>query len=65
LAKHRPAALYISDPTWANHTPIMKGAGTKVVKSYTYYNPKTKGLDFEGFMKSIKEGNFLCLIISR
>jgi aspartate/tyrosine/aromatic aminotransferase len=56
LAKHRPGTVYVSNPTWANHGPIMKGAGTKEVKDYTYYDPQTKGLNFEGFMKSIKDG---------
>ncbi len=52
LAKFRKAPLYMSKPTWANHTQIFQAAGLEV-RDYTYYNAKTKGLDLEGMIKDL------------
>jgi len=46
-------SVYLSAPTWGNHLPIFKDAGFDL-KEYKYYNPKTCGLDFEGFKNDIK-----------
>jgi aromatic-amino-acid transaminase len=43
----------ISDPTWENHRGVFEGAGF-TVGTYTYYDPKTRGLDFGGMVKSLK-----------
>lgn len=45
--------IYLSNPTWANHKLIASQASMKV-RSYTYYSPEKKGLDFEGMLKSIE-----------
>lgn len=37
----------------ANHNAIISNVGLNPV-SYPYYNPKTIGLDFDGFVKSIE-----------
>lgn len=42
------------DPSWGNHTPIMKHAGLDV-KSYRYYDAKTCGFDFNGAMQDIEK----------
>jgi len=44
--------MYMPDPTWGNHIPIMKDAGLEPAK-YRYYHPKTCGLDFEGFQDDV------------
>ncbi|KAK7734238.1 Aspartate aminotransferase, cytoplasmic [Cytospora paraplurivora] len=44
--------VYISDPTWANHTQIFNNVGLPVA-TYPYFDKKTKGLDFEGFKSAI------------
>jgi len=44
--------VYISNPSWGNHFPIFEHAGLKTEK-YTYYDPKTIGLNFEGMMADI------------
>ena len=44
--------MYMPDPTWGNHIPIMKDAGLEPAK-YKYYNPSTCGLDFEGLTKDV------------
>lgn len=49
-----PANVYYPNPTWANHVNIIKDAGLNGYK-YTYYNPKTMGLDFEGMKKDLNK----------
>ncbi|KAF5837448.1 aspartate aminotransferase [Dunaliella salina] len=44
--------VYISVPTWANHHNIWRDANVGM-KSYRYYKPETRGLDFEGFMEDL------------
>ncbi|KAI1909488.1 aspartate transaminase aat1 [Ophidiomyces ophidiicola] len=46
-------AIYIPNPSWANHSAIFKDSGLKVEK-YRYYNKDTIGLDFEGFVADLK-----------
>lgn len=40
------AKVWVSSPTWANHNGIFGDAGFSL-NSYRYYNPETKGLDFD------------------
>ena len=47
------SAVAISDPTWENHRGVFEGAGF-TVNAYTYYDPKTHGLDFGGMITSLK-----------
>lgn len=37
----------VSKPTWGNHHAIIKEAGLNFV-DYPYYEPKTRGFNFEG-----------------
>jgi len=46
--------IWISNPTWGNHLTIFKKAGM-AVKTYPYYKASTRGFDFEGMMKALKE----------
>ena len=46
--------VYLPNPSWGNHTPIMKHAGLDV-KSYRYYDPKTCGFDFNGAKEDIEK----------
>jgi aspartate/tyrosine/aromatic aminotransferase len=52
LAKFRKAPIYMSKPTWANHTQIFQAAGLEV-REYTYYDPKTKGLNLDGMLQDL------------
>lgn len=45
--------IYVPDPTWGNHIPIMRNAGLEVRK-YGYYNVETSDLDFGKLMSDIK-----------
>lgn len=46
--------IYVPKPTWGNHLPIMRDAGVEPV-FYTYYNPDTCGLNFEGMMDDLNK----------
>ena len=39
--------IYIPLPTWGNHTKVFNLAGLSV-KTYRYYDPATRGLNFQG-----------------
>jgi len=45
--------VYVSDPTWGNHFPIFNHQGINTT-TYPYWDPKTLGLDYDGWLKSIK-----------
>ena len=44
--------MYLPDPTWGNHIPIMKNSGLEVPK-YRYFDPKTKGFNFDGMLADV------------
>ncbi|KAJ7063194.1 aspartate amino-transferase [Mycena amicta] len=46
--------VWLSNPTWANHQAIFKNVGIAPV-DYPYYDPKTIGLDFDGFVGTLKD----------
>lgn len=45
--------VYIPQPTWANHVNLFRAAGLDPVY-YTYYNPATKAVDFDGLVADIR-----------
>ena len=47
------AKIWTSDPTWANHPNVFAAAGLEVAK-YRYYDPSTKGLDFESMLADLQ-----------
>jgi aromatic-amino-acid transaminase len=53
LRRISPASeVWISEPSWENHRQLFEAAGF-TVNSYPYYNPATKGLDFEGMKRAL------------
>lgn len=55
--------IYIPVPTWANHHNIWRDAQVSQ-KTYHYYHPESRGLDFSGMMEDIKnapKGSFFLL----
>ena len=48
------AEVYISDPSWENHRALFEAAGF-TVKTYAYYDAKTRGVDFEAMLASLFE----------
>ncbi|KAH9305334.1 hypothetical protein KI387_009738, partial [Taxus chinensis] len=45
--------IYIPVPTWGNHPKIFKIGGLGV-KTYRYYDPKTRGLDYRGMLEDLQ-----------
>ena len=53
VGKFLPRAVYVSKPTWSNHHGIVQKVGLPL-REYPYYHAKTKSLDFEGMVDSLK-----------
>ncbi len=47
------AEAWISDPSWENHRGLFENAGF-TVRTYPYYDAKTRGLDFDGMIGAIR-----------
>jgi aromatic-amino-acid transaminase len=47
------ATVYISDPSWENHRALFESAGFPV-KTYAYYEPSTRGVNFEGMLADLR-----------
>ena len=55
IKRCRPnAVLWVSDPTWANHTGLFEAAGI-TVKTYPYYDYDTKSLKFEQMIAALNQ----------
>jgi aspartate aminotransferase len=54
LHKHGHKYIYVPNPTWGNHIPIMQNSGLEVRK-YSYYNVETSDLDFEKMVKDVTD----------
>lgn len=44
--------VWASDPTWANHIPLLGGAGL-TIKSYPYYDPDAKNIRFDEMIETL------------
>jgi aromatic-amino-acid transaminase len=57
------AQVWISDPSWENHRALFEGSGF-VVHQYPYYDPSTRGLDFDAMrdeLRNIRSGAIVVL----
>ena len=53
LLRARPdATVWVSDPTWANHVPLLGGAGMSL-KPYPYYDTRNHALDIDGMLETL------------
>ena len=48
------ATIWVSDPTWVNHVPLLKSAGIKL-KTYPYYDINTNELSFDAMFEALKK----------
>lgn len=48
------AVLWVSDPTWANHTGLFEAAGI-TVKTYPYYDYNSKSLKFDEMLAALTQ----------
>ena len=54
IVRARPdATVWVSSPTWANHVPLLGGAGLEL-QPYAYYDEETRALDFDGMLDSLR-----------
>ncbi|EPS65848.1 aspartate aminotransferase, partial [Genlisea aurea] len=54
LSQHYPQKIiYIPQPTWGNHIKVFGVAGLSV-KAYRYYDPTTRGLNFQGLLEDLQ-----------
>lgn len=57
------ATVWVSDPTWANHIPLISSAGIDI-KTYPYFDQSTGGVKFEEMidcLNQIKKGDVVLL----
>ncbi|KAG1316584.1 hypothetical protein G6F62_013392 [Rhizopus arrhizus] len=46
------ATVALSNPSWENHRAVFSAAGFEVV-DYTYFDPTTHGVDFDGMLADL------------
>ncbi len=46
------ASIWVSDPTWANHVPLLGNAGLQI-KTYPYYDAQAQGLKRDAMMNAL------------
>jgi aspartate aminotransferase len=49
----KPLTVWVSDPTWANHIPLISAAGHEI-KPYPYYDPATGLVNPEPMLETLK-----------
>lgn len=57
------ATVWVSDPTWANHIPLMKNAGLNL-EVYPYFDKATASINFDGMtdcLAKVKKGDIVLL----
>jgi aspartate aminotransferase len=57
------AQIFVSDPTWANHIPLLGDAGLQISK-YPYYDYSTHSIKFDAMiahLEQAKEGDLVLL----
>ena len=48
------AKVWVSDPTWANHIPLIGSAGLKIEK-YPYFDKATASIRFDAMMETLRQ----------
>ncbi len=48
------ATVWVSAPTWANHVPLLGGAGLEL-RTYAYYDDERKTLDFDAMLDALHD----------
>ncbi|WP_339859466.1 amino acid aminotransferase [Pseudohongiella acticola] len=55
IQKVRPASkILVSDPTWANHVPLLGEAGLQI-ETYPYYDHKNHGIRFDAMIERLSK----------
>lgn len=48
------ATIWVSDPTWGNHVPLLSSCGLRL-QSYPYYDPQTGSVNFSAMMNTLEQ----------
>lgn len=48
------ATVYVSDPTWGNHVPLLGGSGLRMER-YPYYDPVRHELKFDAMLERLNQ----------
>ncbi|GAB4852599.1 hypothetical protein Ancab_016813 [Ancistrocladus abbreviatus] len=63
LARHyHQHTIYIPQPTWGNHPKVFTLGGLDV-KSYRYYDPATRGLNFQGLLEDLNAASSGAIVL--
>ncbi len=55
IARMNPdATVWVGDPTWANHIPVLKGAGLRLA-TYPYYEKQNAAVLFDAMMAALEQ----------
>lgn len=52
MRARREATVWVSDPTWANHIPLLGSAGV-ALKTYPYYDAGSRSIRFDRMMETL------------
>jgi len=53
VAANKHARIFVGQPTWPNHGPLIECAGVEMVK-HPYYDRERREIDFDGMMEALK-----------
>jgi aspartate aminotransferase len=48
------ATIWVSNPTWGNHIPLLGDTGLQI-KSYPYYDPQSHGVSFDAMLETLQQ----------
>jgi aspartate aminotransferase len=54
LRARKNATVWVSGPTWANHVPLLGGAGLEL-RTYRYYDDERKTLDLDAMLDALHD----------
>lgn len=54
LAAANSGTVHVSDPTWANHIPLLASAGLKLER-YPYYDARSGTVNFDAMLEALKK----------
>ncbi|KAL8274629.1 hypothetical protein Esti_001458 [Eimeria stiedai] len=55
--------VYLSKPTWSNHHNIFGLAAGLDIREYRYWDPATKGVEFEGLLEDLEEAPLTSVLV--
>ncbi|HEY0044322.1 MAG TPA: amino acid aminotransferase [Allosphingosinicella sp.] len=53
VAANKEARIFVGQPTWPNHGPLIECAGVEMI-NHPYYDRERREIDFDGMMEALK-----------